>query len=176
MIGSEGFGFAPYQGNGIELPSWVQSVLQMMSGSVQTVVLTEVHWMTQFWSKVSLLIILCKLPITSRLVKTLRSQPNAGLLAVPRLAKLYSRGACGVAGHLHITDNVTLTGMSMVTNNITEEGTYSSGMGLLPNQQWKRTVVRLRQLADVPLTQLVKRLDHMQSQIESIESTFKLRK
>ncbi len=38
------------------------------------------------------------------------------------------------------------------------------------------TVVRLRQLADVPLTQVIKRLDYMQSQIESIESTFKLRK
>ena len=66
--------------------------------------------------------------------------------------------------------------MSMVTNNISEAGKYSSGIGLFENQKWKRTVVRIRQLADVPLTQVMKRLDHMQSQIESIESTFKLRK
>ena len=46
----------------------------------------------------------------------------------------------------------------------------------MENSQWKRSVVRLRQLADVPLTQLMKRLDHMQAQIESLESTFKLRK
>lgn len=85
-------------------------------------------------------------------------------------------GACGVSGHLHIADNVTLTGMSMVTGNILESGTYSSGMGLLENSKWKRTVVRLRQLADVPLTKLVKQIDHMQAQIESIESTLKLRK
>ena len=85
-------------------------------------------------------------------------------------------GASAISGHLNIADNVTLTGMSMVTNNISESGKYSSGIGLFENRKWKRTVVRLRQLADVPLTQLVKRLDDMQSQIESLESTFKLRK
>ena len=79
-------------------------------------------------------------------------------------------------GIKNIVDNVTLTGMSMVTNNISVAGTYSSGIGLFENQKWKRTVVRLRQLADVPLTQLVKKLDHMQAQIESLESTIKLRK
>jgi UDP-3-O-[3-hydroxymyristoyl] glucosamine N-acyltransferase len=85
-------------------------------------------------------------------------------------------GASGIAGHLNIVDNVTLTGMSMVTGNILEAGTYSSGMGMLENSRWKRTVVRLRQLADVPLTKLVKQIEHMQSQIESIESTLKSRK
>ena len=85
-------------------------------------------------------------------------------------------GGSAIAGHLNIVDNVTLTGMSMVTNNISVAGTYSSGIGLFENQKWKRTVVRLRQLADVPLTQLVKKLDHMQAQIESLESTIKLRK
>ena len=85
-------------------------------------------------------------------------------------------GACGLAGHLNIADNVTLTGMSMVTKSIFEAGTYSSGTGLFENSQWKRTIVRFRQLADVPLTQILKRLDHMQTQIESLESTFKLRK
>lgn len=73
-------------------------------------------------------------------------------------------------------DQVFLPIGSMVTNNISVAGTYSSGIGLFENQKWKRTVVRLRQLADVPLTQLMKKLDHMQSQVESLESTFKLRK
>lgn len=40
----------------------------------------------------------------------------------------------------------------------------------------EKTIVRLRQLADVPLTQITKRLDHIQAQIESLESTFNLRK
>lgn len=81
-----------------------------------------------------------------------------------------------MVGHITITDNVTLTGMSMVTKSISEAGTYSSGTALMENNQWKRTIVRFRQLADVPLTQIMKRLDHIQTQIESLESTFKLRK
>lgn len=85
-------------------------------------------------------------------------------------------GAVGMVGHINIADNVTITGMSMVTKSISEAGSYSSGTGLLETPQWRRTVVRLRQLADVPLTKLVKKLDDMQSQIESIESTLNLRK
>ena len=85
-------------------------------------------------------------------------------------------GAVGVVGHINIADNVTITGMSIVTKSISQAGSYSSGTGQFETNHWKRTVVRLRQLADVPLTQLVKRLDHMQAQIESLESTFKSRK
>ena len=85
-------------------------------------------------------------------------------------------GAVGVVGHIKIADNVTITGMSMVTKSISEAGSYSSGTGQFETNHWKRTVVRLRQLADVPLTKLVKQIDHMQAQIESIESTLKSRK
>ncbi|MDN5691608.1 MAG: UDP-3-O-(3-hydroxymyristoyl)glucosamine N-acyltransferase, partial [Acinetobacter sp.] len=85
-------------------------------------------------------------------------------------------GAVGIVGHIKITDNVTITGMSIVTKSISEAGSYSSGTGQFETNHWKRTVVRLRQLADVPLTKLVKQIDHMQAQIESIESTLKSRK
>jgi UDP-3-O-[3-hydroxymyristoyl] glucosamine N-acyltransferase len=44
---------------------------------------------------------------------------------------------------------------------------------MLESLHWKRAAVRFKQLADVPLTQLLKRLDHIQAQIESLESTFK---
>jgi len=85
-------------------------------------------------------------------------------------------GAVGIVGHIKITDNVTITGMSMITKNISQAGSFSSGTGQLETNHWKRTVVRLKQLADVPLTKLVKQIDHMQAQIESIESTLKSRK
>ena len=81
-----------------------------------------------------------------------------------------------MSGHLIITDNVTFTAMSMVTKNVTEAGTYSSGIGLFENSHWKKTIVRLRQLAEVPLTQLSKKLDHIHARLETIESSLKLRK
>ncbi|WP_180003115.1 MULTISPECIES: UDP-3-O-(3-hydroxymyristoyl)glucosamine N-acyltransferase [Acinetobacter] len=177
VIGSEGFGFAPYQGKWHRIAQLgsvriaddvrIGSNCSIDRGALDDTILEQGVIIDN----------LVQIAHNVKIGENTAIAAKCGIAGSTTIGKnCILAGACGVAGHLHITDNVTLTGMSMVTNNITEEGTYSSGMGLLPNQQWKRTVVRLRQLADVPLTQLVKRLDHMQSQIESIESTFKLRK
>ncbi|MCD1631496.1 UDP-3-O-(3-hydroxymyristoyl)glucosamine N-acyltransferase [Marinobacter shengliensis] len=55
-------------------------------------------------------------------------------------------GAAGVAGHLEITDQVQLTGMTMVTGDIAEPGVYSSGTSADTNRQWRKNAVRFRQL------------------------------
>lgn len=79
-------------------------------------------------------------------------------------------GASGIAGHLSICDHVHLTGMAMITKSITKAGTYSSGTSFLENSQWKRVVVRLRQLADVPVNQLIRQIEHLQARVEQVES------
>lgn len=79
-------------------------------------------------------------------------------------------GASGIAGHLSICDHVNLTGMAMITKSIHQSGTYSSGTSFAENSQWKKMVVRLRQLADVPLLQLIKQIEHLQARIEQVES------
>lgn len=58
-------------------------------------------------------------------------------------------GAVGVAGHLEICDNVFVSGMSMITGSITEPGSYSSGTGLQPSGEWRKSVARFRQLDDM---------------------------
>ena len=177
VVGGEGFGYAPYQGK------W-NRIAQL--GSVQ------IHDDVRIGSNCSIDrgalddTILEKGVIIDNLVQiahNVRIGENTAIAAKCGIAgsttigkNCILAGACGFAGHIEIADNVTLTGMSMVTGSILEAGTYSSGTGLLDNSRWKRTVVRFRQLADVPLTKLVKQLDHMQAQIESIESTLKLRK
>lgn len=79
-------------------------------------------------------------------------------------------GASGIAGHLSICDHVNLTGMAMITKSIIQPGTYSSGTSFFDNLYWKKMVVRLRQLADVPLTQLMKQIEHLQARVEQVES------
>ncbi|NVK72856.1 MAG: UDP-3-O-(3-hydroxymyristoyl)glucosamine N-acyltransferase [Oceanospirillaceae bacterium] len=59
-----------------------------------------------------------------------------------------SGGVC-IAGHLVITDRVHITGMSMISNSITEEGSYSSGMGMEPTSKWRRTVARVRRIDEM---------------------------
>jgi len=58
-------------------------------------------------------------------------------------------GGVGVVGHLHIADKVMISAMSLVTHSITDVGVYSSGTGLLESKEWKRNIVRFRQLDDM---------------------------
>jgi UDP-3-O-[3-hydroxymyristoyl] glucosamine N-acyltransferase len=55
-------------------------------------------------------------------------------------------GGAGIVGHLEITDNVVVTGMTMVTRSITRPGVYSSGVPAQDNDSWNRNYARFRQL------------------------------
>jgi UDP-3-O-[3-hydroxymyristoyl] glucosamine N-acyltransferase len=68
-------------------------------------------------------------------------------------------GASGVAGHLTITDNVHITAMTMVIKSLKEPGVYSSGTGVQPNAKWRKSIARLRQL------------DKMAARIKALEKT-----
>lgn len=78
-------------------------------------------------------------------------------------------GASAIAGHLEIADHVQLTGMSMVTKSITQAGTYSSGTGLFENLAWRKAVIGLRQLSEMPINKIVKQLNSLQNRIEQLE-------
>lgn len=66
-------------------------------------------------------------------------------------------GGAGILGHLEITDDVTITAMSLVTRSIREPGSYSSGTALQPTPRWRRNGVHAR------------RLDEYVSRLESLE-------
>ncbi len=70
-------------------------------------------------------------------------------------------GGVGLSGHLTISDGVQVTGMSLVTNSISEPGVYSSGTGAMRNAQWRKNAVRFKQLDDIAkrLSRLEKRRD-----------------
>jgi UDP-3-O-[3-hydroxymyristoyl] glucosamine N-acyltransferase len=58
-------------------------------------------------------------------------------------------GGVGIAGHLEIADHVRITGMSLVTQSITEPGVYSSGLAVEPNRLWNKISARLRRLDEM---------------------------
>lgn len=68
-------------------------------------------------------------------------------------------GCVGINGHIEICDDVTLTGMSMVTKSISEPGVYSSGIPADKNKVWRKNTARFRHLDE--LTKQVKKLDKM---------------
>ena len=68
-------------------------------------------------------------------------------------------GGVGIGGHIEIVDDVTITGMTMVTKSIKEAGIYSSGIPAERNSQWHKNVVRYRQMDK--LAARVKKLEHL---------------
>ncbi|MEK6749986.1 MAG: UDP-3-O-(3-hydroxymyristoyl)glucosamine N-acyltransferase [Pseudomonadota bacterium] len=66
-------------------------------------------------------------------------------------------GAAGIAGHIEITNDVHITGLAMVTKSIREAGVYSSGMPAQSNDEWHKSIIRIRQLEK--LMERVKRLE-----------------
>lgn len=61
-------------------------------------------------------------------------------------------GGVGITGHLCITDKVTVSAMSMVTQSIDKPGLYSSGTLLQESTLWKRNVVTLAKLNELSRT------------------------
>ena len=58
-------------------------------------------------------------------------------------------GASAITGHIEIADDVVLTGMSGVSNSITQSGVYSSGVPVTDNATWRKNMVRFKRLDEL---------------------------
>ena len=58
-------------------------------------------------------------------------------------------GGAGINGHIEIADNVMITGMTMVTSSLLEPGLYSSGIPVATSREWRKNVVRFKQLDEM---------------------------
>lgn len=61
-------------------------------------------------------------------------------------ARCLIAGGVGIAGHLDICDGVSVMAMSLVSASITEKGIYAGAMPLMPQREWRKNAVHLRQL------------------------------
>ncbi|WP_218352687.1 UDP-3-O-(3-hydroxymyristoyl)glucosamine N-acyltransferase [Alteromonas lipotrueiana] len=74
-------------------------------------------------------------------------------------------GGVGINGHITICDNVQVTGYTMIVQDITEPGLYSSGQPAMKNLVWRKNTVRLNQIGN--LFERVKKLE--KAALESAE-------
>ena len=160
-IGSEGFGFAPYQGQwhriaqlgGVRIGHQVRigSNCSVDRGALDDTVIDDG-------------VILDNLVQVAHNVHTV----IAGSTSIG--AHCIIGGASAIAGHLTIADQVQFTGMSMVTKSIHQAGNYSSGTGLLESTAWRKAVVGFRQLSEMPINKLLKQIKVLASRIDQLES------
>ncbi|WP_114417299.1 UDP-3-O-(3-hydroxymyristoyl)glucosamine N-acyltransferase [Marinospirillum perlucidum] len=77
-------------------------------------------------------------------------------------------GQTGIAGHIKVADGVQATGMSMITGSLNKGGVYSSGTGLQPSNEWRKSAVRFRQLDE--LHQKIRRLEKQLAKLDPSDS------
>ncbi len=75
-------------------------------------------------------------------------------------------GGASINGHITLADGVIVAGNAMVTKSIAKAGVYSSGTGLQTNRDWRRSVVRFRQLDD-----MAKRIQSLEKKITELSKT-----
>lgn len=170
-IGSEGFGFAPYQGKWHRIAQLgsvrigndvrIGSNCSIDRGALDDTVIENGVIIDN----------LVQIAHNVHIGENTAIAAKTGIAGSTKIGKnCILAGDCGVVGHISIADNVTLTAQAMVTKSITQAGSYSSGTSAMETAQWKRAIVGLRQLADLPLTKIMKKLDDIQSQLNSKES------
>jgi UDP-3-O-[3-hydroxymyristoyl] glucosamine N-acyltransferase len=74
----------------------------------------------------------------------------AGCAAIAGSAVIGKRcmiaGGAGVAGHIEICDDVTITAMTLVSHSITRAGVYSGSLPMDDSVEWRKNSARFRQL------------------------------
>lgn len=58
-------------------------------------------------------------------------------------------GGVGINGHISICDQVQVTGYTMIVQDITEPGVYSSGQPAQTNREWRKNTVRLQKIGSL---------------------------
>ncbi len=74
-------------------------------------------------------------------------------------------GGVVVVGHLEFGDNVHFSAESLVTRSFKEPGYYSGNLPAIPNKEWRKTVVHLRNLDDT-----IKRLKHLEKLVSEMSN------
>ncbi len=147
VIGSDGFGFAPDQGQWFKVPQLGSVIIgddveigantTIDRGALENTVIEEG----------------VKLDNQLQIAHNVRIGAHtaiAGATAIAGSTTIGKRcqigGAVGIVGHLTIVDDVHITAMSLVTGNITQSGLYSSGTPLAGNREWRKNAARFGQL------------------------------
>ena len=55
-------------------------------------------------------------------------------------------GGAGFVGHISVCDKVVVSAMTLVSKSITEPGTYTSGLPVMPHAEWLKNAAHLRRL------------------------------
>ena len=147
VIGSDGFGYARDGAEWVRIPHVGRVVI---GDDVAVGANTTIDRGTSDDTVIEDGVILDNLIQIAHNVRIGRNTAMAGCAGVAGSARIGRRctvgGAAVILGHLEIVDDVHITATTLVRTSIREAGTYSSGLPLETNAEWRRNAARFRQL------------------------------
>jgi len=158
VIGSDGFGNAPYQGKWVKIPQIGTVILgdDIEIGSSTTIDRGALsHTIIHDGVKIDNQ---CQIAHNVVIGEHTAVAGGSNIAGSTKIGKnCIIGGSVAMNGHLTITDNVVITGDSMVMRNIAEPGLYSSGVPAIANKQWRKNTAYTLKIGD--LFQRVKQLE-----------------
>tara|TARA_R110001583_G_scaffold26571_6_gene95817 strand:+ start:562 stop:1584 length:1023 start_codon:yes stop_codon:yes gene_type:complete len=162
VIGSDGFGNAPYQGKWVKIPQIGTVIIgddveigastTIDRGALSNTIISDgVKIDNQ-----------CQIAHNVVIGAHTAIAGGSNVAGSTKIGKSCIIGGCvAMNGHLSITDNVVITGDSMVMRDVTEAGIYSSGIPATKNKQWRKNTAHMLKIGD-----LFKRVKQLEQQLQ----------
>lgn len=162
VVGSDGFGNAPYQGTWVKIPQIGKVIIgdDVEIGSSTTIdrgALSDT--IIENGVKIDNQCQIAHNVVIGAHTAIAGGSNIAGSTKVGKSCII--GGGVAMNGHLTITDNVVITGDSMVVRSIDEAGIYSSGVPAIENRQWRKNTAHTLKIED-----LFKRVKQLEKQLQ----------
>ena len=162
VVGSDGFGNAPYQGTWVKIPQIGQVIIgnDVEIGSSTTIDRgalsdTIIGNGVKIDNK-------CQIAHNVQIGDHTAIAGGTGIAGSTTVGKnCMIGGSTTINGHIFITDNVVVTGNSMVIRSIKESGMYYSGVPFQNNKAWRRNTPYT-----LKIDELFKRVKELEKQIK----------
>jgi UDP-3-O-[3-hydroxymyristoyl] glucosamine N-acyltransferase len=162
VIGSDGFGNAPYQGTWVKIPQIGKVIIgddveigastTIDRGALSDTVIAD-------GAKIDNQ---CQIAHNVSIGAHTAIAGGSNIAGSTKIgANCIIGGSVAMNGHLNITDNVVITGDSMVMRSIKEPGMYSSGVPAQKNKAWRKTTAYTLKIDD-----LFKRVKELEQQLK----------
>lgn len=150
VIGSDGFGNAPYQGKWVKIP---QIGCTLIGDDVEIGASTTIDRGALSDTIISDGVKIdnqCQIAHNVQIGKHTAIAGGTNIAGSTTIGNsCMIGGCCTINGHISICDNVMITGDSMVMRSIRESGTYSSGVPAQKNKAWLKTTAQTLKIDDL---------------------------
>ena len=156
VIGSEGFGYAPYQSaeNGSRRWQRIAQLGKVVIGSrVSIGASTTVDRGALDDTVIGDDVIIDNQVQVAHNTRIGAGSAIAGCVGIAGSSIIGERcnigGGAGIAGHLSIADDTVVLGMTLINKTVKHAGVYASGTGMQDAGQWRKSAVRFTQLDEL---------------------------